>query len=73
MKPVSQLLKGREGTLWHARPDDTVFEALQLLAEYEVGALMVIDQGRLVGVLSERDYTRKVGVRNSDHGSTCDA
>ena len=52
MKPVSQLLKAREGTLWHARPDDTVFEALQLLADYEVGALMVMDQGKLVGVLS---------------------
>jgi len=60
MKPVSELLKQRDGTLWHARPDDTVFQALQLLAEYEVGALMVMDRGKLVGVLSERDYTRKL-------------
>lgn len=70
MKPVSQLLKGREGTLWHARPDDTVFEALKLLAEYEVGALMVIDQGRLVGVLSERDYTRKVALQGRNSKET---
>ena len=70
MKPVSQLLKGREGTLWHARPEDTVFEALQLLAEYEVGALMVIDQGRLVGVLSERDYTRKVALQGRNSKET---
>jgi len=70
MKPVSELLKGREGTLWHARPDDTVFEALQLLAEYEVGALMVIDQGRLVGVLSERDYTRKVALQGRNSRET---
>ncbi|MBU6258772.1 MAG: CBS domain-containing protein [Burkholderiales bacterium] len=67
MKPVSLLLKNRDGTLWHARPDDTVFSALQLLAEYGVGALMVMDGGRLVGILSERDYTRKVALlgRNS--------
>ena len=70
MKPVSQLLKARDGTLWHARPDDTVFEALQLLAEYEVGALMVIDQGRLVGVLSERDYTRKVALQGRNSKDT---
>ena len=67
MKPVSELLKTREGTLWHVRPDEIVFAALELLARYEVGALMVMDQGRLVGVFSERDYTRKVALqgRNS--------
>ena len=43
MKPVSELLKKREGTLWHVRPDDTVFSALQLLAQHEVGALVVMD------------------------------
>jgi len=63
MKPVSQLLGSREGTLWHVRPDETVFTALQLLAQYEVGALMVMDHGKLVGILSERDYTRKVALQ----------
>jgi len=68
MKPVSELLKKRDdGTLWHVRPDDTVYEALEALAGYEAGALMVMDQGRLVGVFSERDYTRKIALqgRNS--------
>ncbi|MBE0546901.1 MAG: CBS domain-containing protein [Rubrivivax sp.] len=60
MKPVSELLKRREGTLWHVRPEDSVFSALQLLAQHEVGALVVMDGGRLVGIVSERDYTRKV-------------
>ena len=71
MKPVSELLKqhtgANTGTLWHVRPDESVFEALQLLAQYEVGALMVMDAGHLVGVFSERDYTRKIALagRNS--------
>ena len=60
MKPVSELLKKREGTLWHVRPDDSVYSALQLLAQHEVGALVVMDGGRLVGIVSERDYTRKL-------------
>jgi CBS domain-containing protein len=67
MKPVSELLRQREGTLWHVRPDEWVFEALQVLARHEVGALMVMDGPSLVGVFSERDYTRKVALagRNS--------
>ena len=70
MKPVSELLGKREGTLWHVRPDDSVFAALQLLAEYEVGALMVMEGGRLVGVLSERDYTRKVALQGRSSKDT---
>jgi CBS domain-containing protein len=70
MKAVSELLKAREGTLWHARPDDTVYEALQLLAEYEVGALMVMERGKLVGVISERDYTRKIALQGRNSKET---
>jgi CBS domain-containing protein len=70
MKPVSELLKQRDGTLWHVRPDDTVFAALQLLAGYEVGALMVMDGGRLVGVFSERDYTRKIALQGRNSKET---
>ena len=62
MKPVSELLKRHDGTLWHVRPEDTVYEALRLLAQYEVGALMVMQAGKLVGVFSERDYTRKIAL-----------
>jgi CBS domain-containing protein len=70
MKPVSELLKNREGTLWHVRPDDSVFAALELLAQYEVGALMVMDAGRLVGVFSERDYTRKIALQGRNSRET---
>ena len=74
MKPVSELLKGRDGTLWHVRPDDSVYGALELLAQYEVGALMVMEGGRLVGVISERDYTRKIALqgRNSKETQVAD-
>ena len=70
MKPVSQLLMKRGSTLWHVRPDDTVFSALQLLAKYEVGALVVMDGGRLVGIVSERDYTRKVALQGRSSKDT---
>jgi CBS domain-containing protein len=70
MKPVSELLKKREGTLWHVRPDDSVFEALQLLAQHEVGALVVMDGGRLVGIVSERDYTRKIALQGRSSKDT---
>ncbi|MBL8305991.1 MAG: CBS domain-containing protein [Rubrivivax sp.] len=74
MKPVSELLRSREGTLWHVRPQDTVYAALELLARYEVGALVVMDGGRMVGVVSERDYTRKVALqgRNSKETQVAD-
>ncbi len=62
MKPVSELLKKREPALFHTTPDTTVFDALQVLARHEVGALMVMVDDKLVGVLSERDYTRKIAL-----------
>jgi len=63
MKPVSELLKRRNSAPWRIGPNATVLEALQRLADYEVGALMVVEDDRLVGVVSERDYTRKVALQ----------
>ena len=70
MKPVSELLRSRNTTLWHVKPEDTVFDALKVLAEHEVGALMVMERGRLVGILSERDYTRKVALQGRNSKET---
>ena len=70
MKPVSEILKRQSGTLWHVRPDDSVFDALKLLADHEVGALMVMDGPALVGMFSERDYTRKVALQGRNSRDT---
>jgi CBS domain-containing protein len=70
MKPVSELLRKRPQTLWHIRPDATVYDALKMLAEYGVGALMVMEGGKLVGVVSERDYTRKIALEGRSSKDT---
>jgi CBS domain-containing protein len=60
MKTVEQILdeKGRE--VWTVGVDDTVYSALELMAEKNVGAVLVVDGEQPVGILSERDYARKV-------------
>lgn len=60
MKTVSQLLQGKGGSVWSVSPESSVFDALKLMAEKNCGALLVMVDGRLLGVLSERDYARKV-------------
>jgi CBS domain-containing protein len=60
MKNLKQLIAAKGGQVWSIRPDASVFEALQLMAEKDVGALLVMDGSRLAGVMSERDYARKV-------------
>ncbi len=70
MKPVSALLAKRALPVCSVKPDDTVFSALQLLAQHEVGALVVMEADKLVGVLSERDYTRKVALQNKSSKDT---
>lgn len=60
MKTVKQILDGKGRTTWSVTPDASVYNALQLMADKEIGALLVLDNGKLVGVISERDYARKV-------------
>jgi CBS domain-containing protein len=63
MKTVKQLLQKKGGEVWTIGPDQTVLEALRLMAEKEVGALVVVNSGKVVGIISERDYARKVILR----------
>lgn len=60
MKTVRQLLQSKGQQVHTIAPDAKVIEALRLMADKSIGALVVIDGGRLVGMLSERDYARKV-------------
>jgi CBS domain-containing protein len=66
MKPVIELLKKRDSSLFHVAPDVMVFDGLKLLASYGVGAMVVLEQGKLVGIFSERDYTRKVALEGKN-------
>ena len=60
MATVASLLREKGCDLWHTTPDQTVFEALRLMAEKNVGALLVLEGRRPVGIFSERDYARKL-------------
>lgn len=60
MHSIRQILDEKGSEIWSVGPDDTVFDAIRQMAERGIGALLVLDGNRLTGVLSERDYARKV-------------
>jgi CBS domain-containing protein len=67
MKTVKQLLQEKGHAIWSIAPDANVYAALKLMADKNVGAVLVIDAGdKLAGIFSERDYARKVTL----HGKT---
>jgi CBS domain-containing protein len=70
MKTVRQLLETKGREVWSVRPEDTVYQALQMLADKDIGALLVMDQEDLVGILSERDYARKVALEGKTSTDT---
>ena len=70
MKTVRQLLAIKGNEVISVAPDSNVFDALRLMAEREIGAVLVIDNGRLVGIMSERDYARKVILKGKSSQDT---
>jgi len=60
MKTLKQLLEAKGRNVYSITPDARVFDALRLMADKSVGALIVMEGGRIAGILSERDYARKV-------------
>ena len=68
--PISSLLHHKKSTLWSVSPDTTVFDAIKLMAEKNVGALPVVLNGELHGVFTERDYTRKVALQGKTSKET---
>lgn len=60
MHTASDILRDKGHGVWSVKPTNTVLEALGVMAEHDIGAVLVLDGDKLVGVLSERDYARKV-------------
>jgi len=60
MLTVSKIIEQKGTAIYSVHPDSTVFEALQVLADKEIGALLVIENDKMVGIFSERDYARKI-------------
>jgi Predicted signal-transduction protein containing cAMP-binding and CBS domains len=60
MKTVREIIATKGGDIWTIPPNTTVFEALKTMADKNVGALLVLDGDAITGILSERDYARKV-------------
>jgi len=67
---VGEILDHKRPEVWSVAPDTTVYQAIQLMADKNVGALPVLDGSRLAGIMSERDYTRKVILRGRSSRET---
>ena len=67
---ISAILNHKSPNLWSIGPDATVFEAIHLMADKNVGALLVMSGPKLLGLISERDYTRKVALKGKSSKET---
>jgi CBS domain-containing protein len=70
MQTAGQLLEAKGHAVHAIGPDEPVYEAIRKMAEFSIGALLVMDDGRLVGVVSERDYARKVILKDRSSRTT---
>jgi CBS domain-containing protein len=64
--PISSILHHKAHEIWSIAPEATVFEAIKLMADKNIGSLLVMSGGQLTGIFTERDYTRKIAL----HGKT---
>ena len=67
---VKELLDKKGHDVYSVSPDASVYDALQLMAEKEIGALVVLEDGKMVGILSERDYARKIILKGKSSKET---
>ena len=70
MSQIRNLLESKGFDVWSIHPDGTVYEALKMMAEKGVGALLVMKQGEVMGIFSERDYARKVILKGKNSQNT---
>lgn len=70
MTTVNQLLQAKGRDVWSISPDALVIDALKLMAEKDIGALLVMEGEKLVGIVSERDYAREVDLQGRSSSNT---
>ncbi|MEQ6289518.1 CBS domain-containing protein [Vogesella sp. GCM10023246] len=70
MQTVRQLLQHKRSGLITVGPDATVFQALQIMAEHDIGAVLVMDMGDVLGIFSERDYARRIVLQGRTSAGT---
>ncbi|MFC3531837.1 CBS domain-containing protein [Vogesella facilis] len=70
MQTVRQLLLHKRSGLITVGPDATVFQALQIMAEHDIGAVLVMDMGDVLGIFSERDYARRIVLQGRTSAGT---
>ena len=70
MRTIEQLLQAKGSDIWSISPQATAYNALQIMAEKNVGALLVIEKEKLLGIFSERDYARKVILKEKSSKNT---
>jgi len=68
--PISSCLHHKPAALWSVTPETTVFDAIRLMADKNIGALLVLADGRLTGIFTERDYTRKIALQGKSSRET---
>src|SRR3954454_22950155 len=67
---IASIVKNKGCQIWSIEPDATIFDSIALMAEKSVGALLVVSDGKLVGIISERDYARKVVLQRRSSSDT---
>lgn len=60
MRSVQDILNAKGTDVWSVKPDDIIYDAIKLMADKSIGALLVMEEDKLVGIVTERDYARKV-------------
>ena len=70
MTTIAQLLNTKGDQIWSVEPKATIFEALEIMSEKGIGALLVMEDGKLMGIFSERDYARKVILKGKSSKET---
>jgi len=70
MTTVRSVLHTKDNTIWSIAPDEIVFHALKIMADKNIGALLVMEKEKVVGIFSERDYARKIALKGESSHTT---